>query len=65
MRTGITRDGWLSRAVCVKVVWTHTENEREPVGEQNSRSNVRGVRLRGRPQIGWMDDVKERLMKVD
>ena len=48
---------WWSRAM-FKVVLTHGKNGGGPVGEKNSRSDVRGVRLRGRPQMGWMDDVK-------
>ena len=41
------------------MVWTHGENGRVIIGEENSRSDVRGVRLRGRSRMGWIDGVKE------
>ena len=35
-RTGVMRVGWLSRAGCVEVVWTHGENG-GVVGDENSK----------------------------
>ena len=40
---------WLSRAVCVKVVWAYGENGGS-VGVENIGCDVRVVRLRRRPK---------------
>ena len=47
--------------MCGEVVCTHTHRhtQEEPVLEENSR--LRGVRLRGRPQTGWMDGMRRAL----
>ena len=52
------RIGWSSRAECVEVVWTHGENGGGPVMKRIVGSDMRGVRLRGRLQTGWMNDVR-------
>ncbi len=39
----------------------HEERIEKCLVKNISRSDVRGVRLRGRPRIGWMDSVKRGL----
>ncbi len=40
--------GWSGHIDCTKGAWV----------KRITRSDVRGTRPRGRPQIGWMDSVK-------
>ena len=59
--------GWSSRAVC-EVVWTQRMEEDRLV-KKIVKSNVRSMRLRGRPRTGWIDSVKralnERVISVE
>ena len=47
---------WLVEQSSVEVVWTCGENGGEPVGEEKIGSDARDVKLKARPQMGWMDE---------
>ena len=61
-KTGVMiRVGWSRRVECVEVVWTHERMEENQMVNRIIGSDVRGVSLRERPLVGWMDGVKRLL----
>ncbi len=61
-RTGVVKE--LAERAEQRVLWWfgHVERmEEERLVKKITRSDVRGVRPRGRPRMGWMDSVKRAL----
>ena len=58
LRAGIEGSWRVKRIINIDTVWSLGENVRVPYGQKGVDGESKGVQVRGRPRLGWMDGVK-------